>query len=89
VLAGNEGNDKGDELLAAATALFRFNKTTLRLTDSRAVAGNLPPVLANAIPNLPQLGSGRSFAVICSGASCQPPVFEAGELERALALAFK
>ena len=80
VLAGNGGDNKADQLLAAATAPFRFNKTTLRLTASQAVAGNLPPVLANSIPSLPHLGSGRSFAVICSGTTCQPPVFEVDEL---------
>jgi len=87
VLAGNGGNDKTEQLLAAATERFCFSKITLRLTDSQAVAENLPPVLASTIPNLPELGSGRSFAVICSGTSCRPPVFEADELVRALSLA--
>jgi len=87
VIAGN-GGDGGDELVAAA-APFSFSKTTLRLKANQAVAGNLPPVLAATIPSLPQLGSGRSFAVLCSGSCCQPPIFEASELRRALETALK
>jgi hypothetical protein len=84
VIAGSGVDDRADELFAASAAAFSFNKTTLRLTANQAVTANLPPALAATIPNLPQLGSGKSFAVLCSGLSCQPPVFEAGELERAL-----
>ena len=88
VIAGNGGDDVGDELVAAA-APFSFSKTTLRLKANQAVAGNLPPLLAETIPNLPQLGSGRSFAVLCSGSCCQPPIFESSELRRALETALK
>src|SRR5271165_3385113 len=79
VIAGNGGDDGGDEFVAAA-APFSFSKTTLRLKANQAVAENLPPLLAATIPSLPQLGSGRSFAVLCSGAACQPPVSDAVEL---------
>jgi hypothetical protein len=89
VIAGNGVDDRADRLFAASVAPFFFNKTTLRLTASQAVAANLPPALAVTIPNLPQLGSGMSFAVLCSGSSCQPPVFEADGLERALQAALQ
>jgi hypothetical protein len=89
VVAGNGGNGTADELTAAAAAPFFFNKTALRLSANQAVAGNLPPVLAATIPNLPQLGSGKSFAVLCSGSSCQPPIFEATELKHAVQAAFQ
>ena len=86
-----EGEDKNaaDELYSAAVASFTFSKTSLRLAASQAVAANLPPVLAATIPGLPQLSSpqlnsGKSFAVLCSGTSCQPPVRNAAELKRAL-----
>jgi uncharacterized protein YyaL (SSP411 family) len=72
------------ELQVVATAAFAFNKSTLRLTPNEAVAKNLPPALAATIPNLPQLKSGKSFAVLCSGSACQPPVSGAGELARQL-----
>jgi len=89
VIAGNGGANAANDLLAAATAPFAFNKTTLRLEADQVVAANLPPVLAATLPNLPQLGSGRSLAVLCSGSSCQPPVFEAAELGHALQVALK
>ena len=82
-------DESGDALHTAAVARFAFNQSTLRLAASQAVAENLPPVLAATIPNLPGLGSGKSFAVLCSGSACQPPVRDAGELQRALAAAFK
>ncbi len=84
VIADEAAGDVADELYAAAIAPFSFNKTVLRLQPSHAVAANLPPVLAATIPSLPALGSGRSFAVLCSGSTCQPPVFEVDELRRAL-----
>jgi uncharacterized protein len=71
-------------LQAAATAAFAFNKSTLRLTANEAVARNLPPTLAATIPNLPQLKSGESFAVLCSESACQPPVSDPAELKRKL-----
>ena len=84
VIAGEEGNSAADELHKAAIGPFAFPKTTLRLAANQAVPQNLPPLLAETIPNLPQLNSGQSFAVVCSGSTCQPPVFNAAELHSAL-----
>ena len=70
--------------ITIAVAPFAFNKTTLRLAANQTVAENLPPALATSIPGLPRPGSGKSFAVLCSGSTCQPPVSEAEELRRAL-----
>ena len=82
VIAGEDG--KADSLEKAARAGFGFNKASLRFAPSQVVPGNLPSTLAATLPNLPQLSSGKSFAVLCSGNSCQPPVFEASELQRGL-----
>ena len=78
-----------DELYATAVAPFAFNKSTLRLAANQAVRQNLPPALAATLPNLPNLGaskssSRKSFAVLCSGSACQPPLSDAGELHAAL-----
>jgi len=78
VIAGEDGN--GDSLEEAATAQFRFTETSLRLAANQVVPSNLPPMLAATLPHLPQLSSGKSFAVVCSGSSCQPPVFDAAGL---------
>ncbi|MGD0759406.1 MAG: thioredoxin domain-containing protein [Candidatus Sulfotelmatobacter sp.] len=92
VIAGDGSTKNGSSesaaaLHAAATAAFSFNKSTLRLTANEAVQKNLPPALAATIPNLPLLNSGQSFAVLCSGSACQPPVSDPADLKRQLATA--
>jgi hypothetical protein len=89
VITADGNKDAADELFAAAATRFFFNKTTLRLAANQAVAENLPPALAATIPHLPQLGLGKSFAVLCSGSACQPPVLDADELTRALQAAVR
>jgi uncharacterized protein len=84
VISENKGDEAGGALASSANMAFAFNKTVIRLTSNQAVAANLPPGLAQTIPNLPQLKSGRAFAVVCSGFSCQPPIDDAGELRRAV-----
>jgi len=84
VIAADGDQAAAEKLLAAAVAPFAFNKSTLRLTSNQAVAQNLPPQLAATIPHLPGLGAGKSFAVLCSGSACQPPIFDATELRRVL-----
>ena len=84
VIADDEDAETAKQLYAAAVADFSLGKTVLRLATNQAVGENLPPVLAATIPGLPGLGAGKSFAVLCSGSTCQPPVFDAAELRRAL-----
>jgi len=78
IIDGEDG--KANALESAAIMPLALTKFTLRLRANQAVAANLPPALAATIPNLPQLDSGTSFAVLCSGSSCQPPIFEASGL---------
>ena len=84
VIADNPSDRQAAELYAVAVAPFAFNKSSLRLIASQAVAENLPPALASTIPNLPQLRSGKAMAVLCSGTSCQPPTESADALKAAL-----
>jgi hypothetical protein len=89
VIVEDGDEEAGGELYAAAVAPFAFNKSALRLAASQAVAENLPPALAATIPQLPELNSiqssaRKSFAVLCSGSACQPPVADAVKLRRAL-----
>ena len=72
------------ELYRAAARPMSLNTAVLRLDASKAVAQNLPPALAETIPNLPALAGQRSFAVVCSGFACQAPVFDPSELARTL-----
>ena len=84
------GNDEvAAELYRAAVRPLGLSMAVLRLDADKAVAQNLPPALAETIPSLPALGGGRSFegrsfAVVCSGFACQPPIFDAQELGRTL-----
>ena len=80
------GSDQlADELARTATASFAVNRTVLKLAAGEAVPQNLPPALAETIPNLPALKSGKSVALICAGFSCQPPIFDPTQLAQQLA----
>jgi len=94
VIVEDGDEEAGGELYAAAVAPFACNKSALRLAASQAVAENLPPALAATIPQLPDLNSiqssaRKSFAVLCSGSACQPPVADAVKLRRALEAALQ
>ena len=80
VIVEDGGGKTAEELYAVAVAPFAFNKAALRLAANQVVRENLPPVLAATVPNVPSLGSGKSFALLCSGAACQPPISDASEL---------
>ena len=87
VVIGND--EKAAELYRTAVRPLGLSKAVLRLDADKAVAQNLPPALAETIPNLPAPGGGkpfggRSLAVVCSGFACQPPIFEAQGLARVL-----
>ena len=73
-----------DALLQAASAPFAVNKSVVHLTDSEAVAQNLPAVLAETVPNLPALKGKKSFAIVCTNFSCQPAVADPEELSSLL-----
>jgi hypothetical protein len=50
------------------------------LSSGQAVPQNLPPALAETIPWLPVLEQDKTAAVVCTGFSCQAPIFDAEEL---------
>jgi len=82
VVVGND--EEAEKLWRAAQQPLSLNSTLLRLDRDKAVGQNLPPALAETIPHIPALRESRSFAVVCSGFACQPPIFDADELARAL-----
>ena len=87
VVVISENDAEGDKLARLAVEGFAFSKSVLRLKASQVVAENLPPALAETLPNLPQLKSGKAFVVLCSGSSCQPPIADVEELRIALGTA--
>jgi uncharacterized protein len=69
------------QLEAAALGRFAVNKSVVRLKRVQiggAPADLLPPGLQETLPHLPKTDG--SFAVVCSGNTCQPPVRMVEEL---------
>jgi len=89
VVAESNTETTADAFTTVAATAFAFNKTVLRLKADQVVAANLPPALAETLPNIPQLSPREPFAVLCSGSACQPPIRAAAELQRALDSALK
>ena len=83
VIVVGEG-EAAARLEEVALAPFALTKSVLRLAPNQAIAQNLPPALAESIPNLPGVAEGKTVAVVCSGFTCQPPVSDPQELERLL-----
>jgi uncharacterized protein YyaL (SSP411 family) len=79
------GEDEiASQLYREATASHQFGRSALKLTFSQAVKENLPPSLAATITNLPAIKAQQTCAVVCSGASCKPPVYEISQLREIL-----
>jgi uncharacterized protein len=76
-------DEQAEHLDLAAMARFAVNKSVIRLTRAQISAG-LPPLLEETLPQLPQLGGTASFAVVCQGNACLPPVSDPEELLRML-----
>ena len=72
------------QLYSAASAPLTFTKAVIKLKANQAVPQNLPHALADTIPHLPGVASGKTTAVICSGFTCQPPVSDVNGLRSAL-----
>jgi uncharacterized protein YyaL (SSP411 family) len=80
----------GDDALAeqlhtVAATLFGIGQSVLKLPTNEAIAQNLPPGLAETLPYLSELTGRKSAAVLCSGFSCQPPIFDPEQLRQELA----
>jgi uncharacterized protein len=82
VIVGDDEN--ASQLYRSAGASFVLGKSVLKISGNEAVPQNLPPALADTIPNLPGVKEGKSLAVICSNFTCQSPISDPNELGRAL-----
>jgi uncharacterized protein YyaL (SSP411 family) len=69
-------------LEAVALARYAVNKSVIRLRRDQLEA--LPRALAETLPHLPGLKSEGSFAVVCNGKGCLPPVSTVDELIEAM-----
>ena len=79
VVVVGEGSE-ARQLAAMATARYAMNKQVLQLRADQLTAANLPPMLAETLPHLPELTSGKTLAVLCKGNSCLPPVSDPEKL---------
>jgi uncharacterized protein len=79
-IVGN--NELADRLHTAAVATYSASKTVLKLANNQALAQNLPPALAETIPQLPAVKEGKAVAIVCSGFTCQPPTSDPEELTK-------
>lgn len=82
VVAGS--GPSADELCRVAVAPFALNKTVIRLHSNELAAQNLPPALAATIPALPQTQENNALALICSGFTCEPPIWDSEKLKSIL-----
>ena len=77
------GDDAGARRLeAVALARYAVNKSVIRLRRDQLDA--LPRALAETLPHLPGLKEEGSFAVVCTGKGCLPPVSTVDELIEAM-----
>jgi hypothetical protein len=82
VIVGQD--DLADALEAAAREGYSVNKTVLRVPATILREGALPPILRDTLTKLPQLQEKASFAVVCQGTHCMPPVHTVVELQSAM-----
>jgi uncharacterized protein YyaL (SSP411 family) len=83
VVVGND--DLTAQLYNVAASFFGFDRAVLKLAANEAVSQNLPPGLAETIPQIPAIRDGKSVAVVCSNFSCRPPISDPEELRKDLA----
>jgi uncharacterized protein len=67
-------------LATMARARYAVNKQILLLKPEQVTKENLPPILAETLPELPELKSGKAFAVVCKGNTCLPPTSDPEKL---------
>ncbi len=83
VLVVGNGSE-ADELEALAMARYAVNKTVIRLRPEQLVAGGIPEALAETVLNVPPPEGKATWALVCRGRTCMPPVADAEALLLAL-----
>ena len=80
VVTGAAGDAAAQKLQDAAQGVFRLGKAVLRVTPESSLE-NLPAALRLTLPHLPK---DKPAALVCTGATCQPPVSDPDELKKIL-----
>ncbi|HZR27206.1 MAG TPA: thioredoxin domain-containing protein [Terriglobales bacterium] len=84
ILEKNSDGAAANQLYDAAIESFVLNKSVLRIAEGKAIPENLPPAMAETIPNLPAVKEKKTVAVVCSEFACKPPVSDVEELRKIL-----
>jgi uncharacterized protein len=77
VVLGRKGDAAADRLENVALGVYRFGKAVLRVTPDRLAAAELPAALAETLPHLK---ADAAQALVCAGATCQPPTSDPEQL---------
>jgi hypothetical protein len=83
VIVVGEG-EQADRLGKAANSVFALNQSTVRITRNEVVPQNLPPALAETLPNFESQAQSTALALLCTGFSCQPPISDPAQLAESL-----
>src|SRR5262249_14734916 len=77
-------DERAHALYEGAVASYEIGKAVLQIGAEKAVAENLPPALADTIPQLPVLKEGRSAAILCADFACRAPIFDLEKMNQEL-----
>jgi hypothetical protein len=83
VIVGED--DLADAMEAGAREGYSVSKMVLRAPAGVLREGRLPPILKETLTQLPQLQEKASFAVVCQGTHCLPPVHSVEALQSTIA----
>jgi len=71
-------------LESTAVARFGVGKTVLRITPARLVPGGIPEAMAETLLHVPVPSGAETWALVCHGRTCLPPVTDAEGLLKAM-----
>jgi len=77
VVLGTAGDPKAADLESAASEIYRFGKSVLRLTPEQVGSASLAPSLRETLPHLE---ADKAQALVCVETTCYPPIGARDEL---------
>lgn len=73
-----------EQLHQAAATGYALNRSVVRVNATAVATKELPPALAETIPNIPGISGNQAVALVCTGFTCQPPTSDPGTLRSLL-----
>ncbi len=78
-----------ERLVSLALTRFAVNKTVMRIAVERLVPGGIPEALAETLLAAPKPEDAETWALICQGHTCLPPITDGEALVEALGTRFE